>query len=245
MSPVPREDDPRSGSRAEAMVLSAIAARPDLMSAIREDADVDTARHVIVFMTGDGQVDRFIVKNDLIPLNDMAYGDGISTGLGGIVPEMLARQWEPLGLQPEQLGQMGFTFTQEGAKEVIVHYAWPRRAGEPLGGYMPTDSWVFRAPFTYTDAAAVVEHHLPGALAGRGAVTTGTPWLLLSSRGEVVDSGYSPSQRLLPLIVISRGAPGAQVHYYMGMSVPGRAGESAPAQVVLGWLAPEQSDDPG
>ncbi len=112
-------------------------------------------------MTEDGKVDRFYVRDDPLPHNDNAYGDGVFTGLAGIVPELLARQWEPLGLRPEQLGQMGFTLLQEGVRDIYVHYAWPRRPGEPLGGAMPNDGQSFRVSFTYADAAAVIEHFPP------------------------------------------------------------------------------------
>lgn len=228
-------DDPRSRERTGELVLNAIQARADVKAAINAEAVINTERVITVFMTEDGRIDRFRMSNDRQPLHNMGFGNGSTTGLGGIVPELQASLWQPLGLRPDQLGQMGFTFLQEGGRDLIVHYAWPRRRGEPLGGDIPNDGQAFRASFAEADVHAVVEHYLPGAFKDAASREGGVPWLLLDPQGEVVKSGYAPSS--LPLVVIAKANPGARVDYYMSVMVKGNAGENPPDQVVLGWLA--------
>lgn len=223
------EDARRSEENTGAAVL---AARPGLESEFSEDTVLT------VFMTEDGKIDRSYVLGNPAQLlwGDMAFPIDFSTAPAGMVPELLARRWEPLGLRPEQLGQMGLAVfdnkNRPGTGNHWVLYAWPRRPGEPIGGYMPIHGQTWRSSFTHADAMAAVERTLPGALSDKGGASRGKPWLLLSPQGEVVGSGYAPAKsQPWARTVIVEANPGRRIGLVVGIT----------DQVVLGWLLPNEA----
>lgn len=222
------EDTRRSEESTGAAVL---AARPNLESEFSEDTVLT------VFMTEDGKIDRSYILGNPAQLmwGDMAFPIDFSAASTGMVPELLAKRWEPLGLRPEQLGQMGLAVfdnkNRPGTGNHWVLYAWPRRPGEPIGGFMPIHGQTWRSSFTYADAMAVVERNLPGALSDRGGASRGKPWLLLSPLGEVVGSGYAPAKSpRWARAAIMEANPGRRIGLVVGIT----------DHVILGWLLPDQ-----
>jgi hypothetical protein len=216
----------------------------------------DTFNRVTVLMTEDGRIDQQYVelrrKDQLRP-----YGDIDPAGFGTL--------WEPLGLKPEQLGTMGITNIYQGAAPMmvvgasgtalpkdnrtwmIVRYAWPRRPGEPMGGKPQspaTAALANQVPFTNTDAAKVVAHHLPGALNDTGSSPQGVPWLVLSRDGRVLRSGYLPpaQQQMAPLQMVrasplQAAVPDLTLAETWGMPVIRQYRESFANGVMFAWVA--------
>jgi hypothetical protein len=202
-------------------------------------ADGNTLNRVTAFLTADGKVDRYYMES-FASSDQNPYFDDVAPG--GIVPELLARNWERLGLRPQQLGQMGLLYVKDGTAEsgrdLLLLYAWPRRPGEPLGGAVPNDGAALRVSFTHADVAAALQRHLPDALSEKGATPAGVPWLLLSQQGAVMKSGYVPAPVPpgSPARLIESANPGMRVVY--GMQVAGRAGQHWAERVILAWLPP-------
>ncbi|HUG72350.1 MAG TPA: M56 family metallopeptidase [Steroidobacteraceae bacterium] len=239
-------DPTRSVERVHQAML---AAHPELLLPL----NADTFNRVTVYMTEDGRIDRHAVelrrREDLRP-----YGD--------IEPANFGRLWQPLGLEPEQLGTMGITNISQSRMRtetapdgtvrqiaeppmgMIVRYAWPRRPGEPMGGTPSSpaaEGLSNLVSFTHTDAARVVEHHLPNALNDQGTSTEGTPWLVLSRDGQVVRSGYlSPQpERALTMARLQAELPDLKLAESFPMTVVKQYAVSYSYSVLLAWLAPE------
>jgi hypothetical protein len=231
-TPLPRTLDNEDARRSEENTGAAVlAARPSLESEFSEDTVLT------VFMTEDGKIDRSQVMGNPAQLiwGDMAFPVDFSTAPTGMVPELLAKRFEPLGLRPEQLGQMGLAVidnkNKPGTGNNWVLYAWPRRAGEPIGGFMPIYGQTWRSSFTHADVTAVVERQLPGALKSRGG-SGGRVWLLLSPQGEVVGSGYIPATaHRWARTAFVQANPGRRIGLVVGVT----------DQVILGWLEPAPS----
>jgi hypothetical protein len=224
-------DDPRSEQSTRAAVL---AQRPNI------ETEYQGNKMLTVFMTEDGKIERSYVIHDVgeVLFGDFAFPAVLTRETpAGIVPELLSRRWEPLGLRPEQLGHMGITIfdtkNNPGTDLIYVMYAWPRRPGEPIGGFMPDEAvgWPYRSTFTYADAVAVAQHYLPGSFGGNGEAPEGTPWLLLSPRGEVVGSGYQPATRKWARLVMEEAKPGSNMGLVLKMA----------DKLIIGWLASDQA----
>lgn len=245
-SPTPPPDPARSTQRVHQAMLAGF---PHLLLPL----DGDTFNRVTVYMTEDGRVDRHYVelrrREELRP-----YGD--------IRPASFGALWEPLGLKPEQLGTMGITNVYQGdlprviipadgsprpqasPSWMIVRYAWPRRPGEPMGGTPSSpaaQALASRVSFTHSDAARVVEHHLPRALNDQGSTPEGAPWLVLSRDGEVLRSGYlpvaGPQQRNIQAALRAE-VPDLQLREIMPMTVVKQYAVAYSTQVTFAWVAP-------
>lgn len=232
-----------------------------------------TFNQLTVFMTEDGRVDRYYVRNK--PQSSMRpYGD--------IEPERFAAEWEPLGLKPEQLGLMGITNIYEGSmpqrapipvgtdglahaaavagiidlvvhaggptavsdmRSMVVRYAWPRRDGEPIGGFkasvQPTNLSTAGASFSHADVAAVLDHHLPGALNDTGLTPMGIPSLVMNREGEVVRSGYiKQSGQIVNARFMELQNAGLHIAEFLQMPIVKQYGVAYSDRVIFAWLAP-------
>lgn len=288
-----------------------VSAHPELLLPV----GAETFNQVTVFMTDDGKIDKYYVKNG--PRGNLRpYGD--------IVPEKFASQWEPLGLNAEQLGLMGITTIMDtptptanapaasptaaapgespvaglvsrllaesraasearaaGApapapappdaaalaaraaevqalaraastyssnlKSMVVRYAWPRREGEPIGGYkdsiQPTSLSSGGAAFSHAEASAVIDHYLPGALTDTGTVAMGRPWLLMNRQGEVVRSGYLPVARgeyqRIDAQFMEKQVTDQRIGEVLQMTVVRKYGAAFINQMIFAWVAPD------
>ena len=199
----------------------------------------EQVNRVTVFMTNDGQIDKLYTES--------RTGDR-QQPLGKIDPDVWAPMWEPLGLLPEQLGLIGMTYLYSDSasapdrKWMIVRYAFPRRAGEPVGGFTTTRAAAI-SPDTFDSqsALAVVTHYLPEALKNMDlderAPDEGIPAIALSGNGQVIKATRVPSRfGFSPEAVRAlqdQLAPGVQLTRFVARPV--RAADGAGTTVLFAW----------
>ncbi len=88
--------------------------------------------------------------------------------------------FEPLGVRAEQLGRMGLTYVYAGTGEdrtwMIARFAWPRRAGEPIGGFQAAAAALLEDTFDSAAALALVQRYLPDASTRHEPADAFSPW---------------------------------------------------------------------
>lgn len=194
-------------ARSPELVQAALmAARPDLFLPVGSDQ----INRVTVFMTDDGRIDRLYnepkhrTEQQPVPPVDVATWSPI---------------FEPLGLKAEELGSIGLIHVharpEEGRlvpasseaadgpdrRRLIVRFAWPRRAGEPPGGWRAAARTNHQDEFDTAAAHAIVQHYLPEVFEAQVPMDTppaelpdaGIPAIALDSSGKVLLATRLPS----------------------------------------------------
>lgn len=211
-----------------------LAARPNLESEFRG------TKVLTVFVTEEGKIDRSYVLDDAgeIMWGDFAFPAVLTRETPtGIIPELLSKRWEPLGLTPEQLGHMGLTIfdnkNNPGADSIYMLYAWPRRPASPLAGSVLT---------TLLDGPTALPSHTPtrwlswSTICPARSVTTagrrtGSPGCccLRKPRSSAAATSRRPGSGRVSSW--TRRTPGKNIGLVLTMA----------NKVIIGWLEPVQS----
>lgn len=231
-------EEPDSSRDVDAVRGAVLATHSDLLMPVVSEQ----VNRVTVFLSEDGKVVRHFVET---------YNVSDARPSGDQVPEDVGRYWEALGLRLDQLGPMGITqilaqvpggtgpeWKNQG--RMVVRYAWARRPDEPIGGVPLAQRRPRILPFTHADVATVVDHFLPGALNDKGETRSGTPWLVLSQKGDVVRSGYvkaRPDQKVDAGLFDAKH-PEEQIGMILETLVVRRWRESFSNRVIVAWLKP-------
>jgi hypothetical protein len=238
---LPEKYDTARGSQVVQAAL--LAARPDLLLPLAGDR----VNSVIVFMTADGRVDRLSSevrkRTELVPLDATAW----------------ASVFAPLGLQPEQLGAIGLTYvyadaaghgaagSRDRSTWMIVRYAWPRRDGEPIGGFATNPARPAGDDFDAAVALELVRQFLPTALVRperepdmaeqMAAPDPGIPALAFDRGGNLILATRVPSR----YGISPEGVGALQQHMPSGVRLsrfvgrPVADGEGRSATVLFAW----------
>lgn len=232
-------------ARPEHLVREAVMARhADLLL----PASAGLANRVTVFMTDDGRIDREHVEFGRTA--DMAS----STGR----PEDF--DFSALDLRADEIGVFGMiqhaqidrpvnltnrAAAAEGMRRIMIRYAWPRREGEPMGGFSratddvsPEQMLRRQAAEQQVRAAELIARHFPALMADPASHASARPWLLLSSQGQVLRTGQStlgPDEPFIATTQLGPQMPGAQFAEVEFFSARGAG--NRPVNAAFVWLA--------
>jgi hypothetical protein len=241
---LPEEYD---SARSQQIVHAAVlAARPDLLLPLAGN----TVNRVTALMTADGRVDR---------LYSEVRSKGELTQARPPESTAWAPLFAPLGLAPDQLGVFGLTYVYADAEGraatgsqdrntwMIVRYAWPRRDGEPVGGFATNARTPAGDDFDAAAALRIVRQFLPHALArpvpeadlawGPPTPDPGIPALALDRAGNVILATRLPSRYGISpeaVGVLQQQVPaGVRLSRFVGRPVADGDGRSA--TVLFAW----------
>src|SRR5690606_11726692 len=133
----------------------------------------------------------------------------------------------------------------EGMRRIMIRYAWPRREGEPMGGFSratddvsPEQMLRRQAAEQQVRAAELIARHFPALMADPASHASARPWLLLSSQGQVLRTGQStlePDELFIAATQLGPQMPGAQFAEVEFFSARGAG--NRPVSVAFVWLA--------
>jgi hypothetical protein len=222
-------------ARSDARVLEIVGARHrDLML----PATSEQLNRVVVFLSDDGTIQREVVERvDKGSLNNFFSTDA---GVIANVADMFATQVE---VEPSRIGLTGNTVLQSGsgteARILHVRYAWQRRSDESrpsLGQQTPA---VLTPQVDRAKALIVVKHVLPDAFVPRDP-SVGSPTLVLTARGEVIQAGWVRMETGRPIAQIMKEqlVPGVETSFFSNVSLTDESGMRA--NVFLAWEVPKE-----
>lgn len=212
-------------------------------------ADAGVLNRITVMMTDDGRIAREQVE----------FGRREEMMRGGGRPEDF--DFSGLGISADEVGVYGMTLlnhmvgspdpadfarAMQNRRELMVRFAWPRRPGEPVGGFPqpPAAGSAFDRAATEamteqrTQAIALARRHFPEVLADPASFGTVRPWVVLSHQGTVLRTGQASvpqDQPFLASVQLGPQMPGVTFGEVEVIGVPAAANRIVSVAYV--WLA--------
>lgn len=234
-------------ARAELLVREAVMASH---AHLLLPASSGTTNLLTVMMTDDGRIARHAVQSG--PLQETMRGFGRPG-----VPDLavLDIRTESIGVHgwltvsqmdaPTEPGNLEAARMLGNRRQLMVRYAWPRRAGEPVGGFQKPpqdpsgqDETARLLAAQRNQATALATRYFPEVLADPVGHAAVRPWVLLSNEGSVLRTGQAAlgqDESFLASVQLGRQMPGArfaEVEFHRVAAPGGR-----PVNVAFVWLA--------